>query len=258
MTEGMQTEVDYRIDYKRQSSVINPGVFNTKGLRIDVIGAGATGSYVVLQLAKMGLFNIHVWDADVVEGHNLPNQLYGVSDIGVPKVEALKAIVKQLTDVDIITHQEFVTAETQELGDIVFLLTDSMSSRKEIYESCLKYNPNAQLCVETRLAATQGRIYAFNPTDPLFQERYEGTLYSDVDAEVSECGTTIVMGASSSMIASMAVWQMIKWFKYSEGETVPPPEFELFVYISPSFNIMNLDSAAGAQATSVSETISLA
>lgn len=253
---SQQTEVDYRIDYKRQNSVINPGVFNNKGLRIDVIGAGATGSYVVLQLAKMGLFNIHVWDADVVEGHNLPNQLYGVSDIGVPKVEALKKIVKQLTDVDIETHQEFVTAETQELGEIVFLLTDSMSSRKEIYENCLKYNPRSQICIETRLAATQGRIYAFNPTDYLYQEKYEGTLYSDVEAEVSECGTTIVMGASSSMIASMAVWQMIKWVKWDNGEDVPPPEFELFVYISPSFNIMNLD--AGAEATSVSETISIA
>lgn len=253
-----QTEVDVKIDYKRQNSIISPADFNNEGMRIDVIGVGATGSYVVLQLAKMGLFNIHVWDADVVEGHNLPNQLYGLQDIGKPKVEALKQIVKSLTDVDIITHQEFVTAETKGLGNIVFLLTDSMSSRKEIYENCLKYNPLTRLCIETRLAATQGRIYAFDPTDMVMQEMWEETLYSDVEAEVSECGTTIVMGASSSLIASMAVWQMIKWYKGTHGDEANLPEFELFVFISPKFSIKNLRDDFGAGSIpSVSETIEL-
>ena len=233
----MQTEVSSKIDFKRQSSIISPAEFNASGKRIDIIGAGATGSYVALQLAKMGLVNIHVWDGDVVEAHNLPNQLYGLSDIGRPKVEALRDIVKQLTDVDLQIHNEFV--KDQQLGNIVFLLTDSMSSRKEIYENCMKYNPDTEICIETRLSATQGRIYAFNPTDTMFQTMWEDTLCTDEVAEVSECGTTIVMGASSSMVASVAVWQMIKWFLFTNGKTEIPPEFELFLFISPKFKTKN-------------------
>lgn len=221
-----------QIDFERQTHYLNPFEFNTKNYRIDVIGAGATGSYVVLQLAKMGLSNIHVWDKDTIESHNLPNQLYGLSDVGKSKVEALHDIILANTGIKIFPHNEFVDSNmTEPLGDIVFLLTDTMSSRKEIYESCLKLG-SSSLCIETRLSATQGRIYSFDPTDFAMQDKWEKTLYSDAEAERSECGTTITMGASSSMMASMAVWQMIKWYKNSV------PEFEILYSVAPNYNIL--------------------
>ena len=234
------SEIPNKIDFKRQLAIFDPSLFTDDDCRIDVIGAGATGSYVVLQLAKLGITNIHVWDADCVEAHNLPNQLYGIEDIGKSKVDALKDIIKRLSGIEINVHKEFVTKDTMGLGKVVFLLTDSMASRKEIYEWCLKYNPNTQLCVETRLAATNGRVYTFNPTDIVDQGNWESTLYTDATAEKSECGTTIVMGASSSYIASMAVWQMIKWWSFTNGKSEITPEFELLVFIAPKFKIINL------------------
>jgi len=48
--------------------------FNQK--RVDIIGAGATGSHVVMLLAILGFTNIHVWDFDRVEAHNLANQSF--------------------------------------------------------------------------------------------------------------------------------------------------------------------------------------
>lgn len=234
-------EIPYKIDFKRQLAIFDPSNFSSSNNRIDVIGVGATGSYVVLQLAKLGITNIHVWDADCVEAHNLPNQLYGIEDIGKPKVEALKEIIYRLTGINIICHKKFVTKDTKDLGQVIFLLTDSMSSRQEIYNGCLKYNPNTQICIETRLAATTGRIYTFNPTDILDQENWEKTLYTDVVAEKSECGTTIVMGASSSYVASMAVWQMIKWWSFTNGAADVAPEFELLLFIAPKFKIVNLN-----------------
>ena len=47
--------------------------FNTP---IHIIGCGATGSWVALMLAKMGISNITCWDFDKVEEHNLPNQFF--------------------------------------------------------------------------------------------------------------------------------------------------------------------------------------
>lgn len=96
------------IDFERQHAFLDPANFNQKNYRIDIIGAGATGSYVAFQLAKMGIQGMHIWDADVVKSHNLPNQLYGLADVGKPK-----------------THNEFVNSETGMLGDIVFLLPNT-------------------------------------------------------------------------------------------------------------------------------------
>jgi molybdopterin/thiamine biosynthesis adenylyltransferase len=230
------------IDFERQHAFLDPANFNQKNYRIDIIGAGATGSYVAFQLAKMGIQGMHIWDADVVESHNLPNQLYGLADVGKPKVEALSEYLKEIAGIEVTTHNEFVNSETGMLGDIVFLLTDTMSSRKEIYESCLKYYAT-QLCIETRLSATQGRVYAFNPTDLTDQMRWEKTLYSDEVAEKSECGTSIMMGASSSMIASMAVWQFIKWVTkrddtIDEKYRLANPEFEVLFSVYPNYNFL--------------------
>ena len=120
----------------------------------------------------------------------------------------------------------------------MFLLTDTMSSRKDIFENCIALNMNSKLVVETRLAATQGRVYAFDPGDTLWTEEWQNTLYSDENAERSECGTTIVMGVSSSLIADVAVWQFIKWFNKSTGKSDVAPEFELLICMSPYFNIL--------------------
>src|SRR5690554_7355564 len=73
----------------------------------DVTGV-QTCALPILQLAKLGITNITVWDFDVVEEHNVPNQLFGLNDIGKPKVEALKQIVAEHTGTEInIKNEKF-------------------------------------------------------------------------------------------------------------------------------------------------------
>ena len=79
------------LEVMRHLSVFSPHAFGNK--RVDVVGAGATGSRIVFSLAKLGVANIHVWDFDKVEEHNIPNQVFSLSDIGKFKGEALKEIV---------------------------------------------------------------------------------------------------------------------------------------------------------------------
>ena len=117
------------IDPTRHLSVFSPHAFGKK--RVDIIGAGATGSRIVLSLAKLGVENIHVWDFDKVEEHNIANQIYGLENIGEPKVRALADVIKKSTGTAITAHDERVDGSKQ-LGEAVFLLTDTMESRKEI------------------------------------------------------------------------------------------------------------------------------
>jgi len=204
-----------RVDPLRHLSVFSPHKFGNR--RVDVIGCGATGSRIVLSLAKLGIENIHCWDFDVVEEHNIANQIFGIGDIGQLKVEALADIVEVQTGAKVHIHTEKVDG-SQVLGEIVFLLTDTMESRREIWDKALKFKLRTQLMVETRMGADNGRIYAVNPNKPGHIKAWEETLYADDEAEVSACGASISVGPTAEIIAGLAVWQMIRWFAIEQGE----------------------------------------
>lgn len=211
-------------DYWRQLDLFSPEKFGDK--EVHVVGVGATGSYVALLLAKMGVRNIHVWDFDDVESHNLPNQVYRLKDVGRAKVDALKEIISEATGTEISAHNQAVTGGTA-LRGIVFLLVDSMNVRKEIWSGSLKFKLPVELMVETRMAIDNGRVYAIRPSRPADIKLWEGTLYSDEEAEESPC-TARSIAPTVAYIASLAVWKLIKFHNGEEFES------ELIVSARPS------------------------
>jgi molybdopterin/thiamine biosynthesis adenylyltransferase len=56
-------------------------------------GCGADGSITAMKLARLGVGKIIAVDPDILEKHNLENQMYTEKDLGKPKVLALKRIV---------------------------------------------------------------------------------------------------------------------------------------------------------------------
>lgn len=183
-------------DYWRQLDVFNPTNFKTP---VHIIGVGATGSWIALVLAKMGVQNITAWDFDCVEVHNLPNQIYGLEEVGLLKVEALKKILYRDCGVEITAKAERVDG-SQKLSGIVYICVDTMSARREIWEKSLKLNIGISLVVETRLGAELGLIYTIRPLNPRDIKGYENTLYSDEEAEESPC----TYRAISTVVSSIA------------------------------------------------------
>lgn len=198
------------MDYSRQLEVFRPEEFNTP---VNIVGAGAVGSWVALFLAKLGIKDITVWDFDIVAEHNLPNQLFHIRDIDSPKVEALHYIVKDATGIEIEIKNTRVTGNEQ-LSGIVFMLTDTMSSRFEIWREAIRMKPSVKLLIETRMDLEGGRIYNVNPLDLTHIKNYEETLYSDEEASVSACGASQSVIATAVNIASKAVWQLIKYHNH--------------------------------------------
>lgn len=202
------------VDPLRHLSVFSPHAFG--GRRVDVIGCGAVGSRVVLSLTKLGVGNIHAWDFDTIEEHNIANQVFGQKHIGWSKVEALAQIVREATEAKIEAHNERVDG-SQSLGEVVFLLTDTMESRKEIWEKSLKFKLGVKLLIETRMGADSGRIYTLNPSQLSHIKAWEETLYADDEAEVSVCGASISVGPTAEIISGLAVWQMVRAFAIECG-----------------------------------------
>jgi len=86
---------------------------------------------------------------------------------------------------------------------VVFLLVDSMDVRKDIWNGALKFKLPVEFMIETRMAIDNRRVYAIRPSNPGDIRLWEGTLYSDEEAEESPC-TNRAIAQTVSYIASLA------------------------------------------------------
>jgi molybdopterin/thiamine biosynthesis adenylyltransferase len=200
------------LDNSRHYLIYNPTLIPP--ISVDLIGAGAIGSFIALELAKLGVPNLTIWDFDKVEEHNLANQLYGEDHIGWSKIEALKDVLQYLTSSETVSKITFKNEKVtdQPLGNIVFMATDTMKSRKDIFETSLKMNIDSKLMIETRMGAQIAEIYSINPNSPRQIKVWEGSLFSDDEAaEESVCGLRSTVVSTANKTASLAVEQFINW-----------------------------------------------
>ena len=225
------------IDTARHDAFFNPA--NLEG-QIDIIGVGAVGSKVAMEIAKLGLKDIRLWDGDEVESHNIANQAFHLSDIGKPKVVAMQEHIKSATGLDVVANNRFITDAT-ELGRVVFLCVDTMAARKEIFEKCLKNNFITEQVIEVRMGEEELCVYAFNPCARSEIINWEATLIDDAQTVESACGARTTVGATASMTSALAVTRFMQWFKWktepSDGDVMP--KFEQVVMLRPLITISN-------------------
>lgn len=106
--------------------------------RIAICGAGALGSNLAVNLARMGVVNLTVIDKDRVELHNISTQIYGLDDVGGLKSDALRNLIDREIGAEIISVARELTAKnvTKLLRgfDLVVDAFDNSSSRRFVYE----------------------------------------------------------------------------------------------------------------------------
>lgn len=196
----------HNLDISRHMELFDPDKFN---LPITIIGAGATGSWLALSLAKLGITDITVYDFDTVEEHNIPNQAFGIDQIGQPKVKAIHNLIFQDTGTKIKFKNERFS--NQRVAGIVFLMVDSMKVRKEIWDNSLKLKSAVKLLVEPRMGLDVGRVYNVDPMNMNHIKKYEDTYYDDDVAEVSACGASMTVVTTALGIVSWCGRQLINF-----------------------------------------------
>ncbi len=202
----------------RQADLIPIKVLNTK---INIIGAGAIGSFTTLALAKMGFSNLEIWDSDTVSVENMNSQFYRFSDIDKPKVKALKDLVKDFTGVNIKTN--FCFYESGILDGIIVTAVDSMEARKLIWEQQKNKAINSIALIDPRMGAEVAALYVYNPMD-ITSSVYEESLYSDEDALEERCTAkatiycaTMLSGLVAKVIKQICTsehrihWHLCNW-----------------------------------------------
>jgi molybdopterin/thiamine biosynthesis adenylyltransferase len=108
--------------------------------RLTICGAGALGSHLADNLARQGFRQLRVIDRDRVEEHNVGTQLYGESDVGAWKIEALRQRLFRATGVEIEALRKELcdrTARTLlQTGGLVIDVFDNSTSRRLVQDHC--------------------------------------------------------------------------------------------------------------------------
>jgi len=192
--------------FLRQIDILDP---KACAVPIFIIGAGATGSFTALSLAKMGFTDIRVFDADSIEEHNFPNQLFPIKTLGKNKAEALETVVEEFTGVRITANP--INYKLQPLKGIVVSALDSMKGRKQIYKNCLKNKDQIKLLIDPRTGPELFRLLTVDIGIELERKSYEKTLHSEADVDEAPCtGRTIIY---SVLLVSAFICRQIKQFQ---------------------------------------------
>lgn len=175
--------------------------------RFVVVGAGAIGSMVVNGLSKMGARNITVFDFDKLEDHNFANQMYPVSQLGKPKVEALAATASDFGDCKIIPvnkpwNPDSVKETNTELVDIVLACVDNMDVRRAIFDY-YKQEGRAKFFIDGRMSAFVYKVYGIDLSTPKAIERYEKSLHPQKDSAPEPCGQKSIIYTVYAVAAQM-------------------------------------------------------
>lgn len=181
-----------------------------KKSRACLLGVGGLGSPAAMQLAAMGVGYLRIVDRDVVELTNLHRQhLYGVDDVGIPKVEAAAKRLRQLNPYITIKPMPVSVNETNAEDivrgmDVVVDGLDSMKARYAVNRACVKLGVPY---VFGAAVATNGNVSTIVAAETACLECFYGNLD---DSKLPKCGVVGVHPSLVNIIASLEVSEAIR------------------------------------------------
>ncbi len=176
-----------------------------------IVGVGGLGSPAAMYLAAAGVKKIILADHDNVELSNLQRQIiHGTESIGQSKVESGAATLARINpNVDVVPVQKKLhTKELAELirdVDVVLDACDNFETRFAVNAACVKAKiplvSGAAIRMEGQVIVFQG----YQKDSPCYR-----CLYSEENAEDSNCATNGVMAPLVGIIGAVQAMEAIK------------------------------------------------
>jgi hypothetical protein len=191
--------------YSRQQDIVPPE--RIAACQATVIGVGAVGRQVALQLTALGIPYLQLVDFDVVETSNLASQGYLEEDLGQLKVEATAALCKRVNSGAKIIPVAERFRRSLEIGNAVFVCVDKIDVRRLIWEAVKN---TASFYVDGRMSAEVLRI--LTACDSPSHRHYPTTLFRSEEAFVGACTakTTIYC---ANIAAGLMIAQFTKYLR---------------------------------------------
>ena len=172
-----------------------------------VMGVGAIGRQVALQLAALGIQNLRLIDFDTVELTNVTTQGYRQSDLGLAKILATKSAVHEIDPTIEVTMIRDRFRPRHCVGEAYFCCVDSISTRAAIWRAV---NLTAQFWCDGRMLGEVLRILTVaNGTG---QEHYPTTLFAQSEAQVGSCTARSTI-YTANIAAGLMLHQFSRWLR---------------------------------------------
>ena len=178
-----------------------------QNLTATVIGVGAIGRQVALQLAALGMRRLQLIDFDVVEETNVTTQGYFASDISLPKVTATAAVVRQIDPTIEITTINDRYRATHKVGEAVFCCVDSITTRAAIWRSV---NKTCDFWADGRMLGEVIRVLAV--THDAGRDHYPITLFAASEAQPGRCTARSTI-YTANLAAGLMLHQFTRWLR---------------------------------------------
>jgi len=191
--------------YSRQSDIVP--IDRIAGCKATVIGVGAIGRQVALQLTAIGINWLQLIDFDVIEISNLASQGYLQDDLGRQKVHATADLCRQINhDLEVYEVDDRFRRGT-ETGNAVFVCVDKIEIRRLIWEAI---KDKVVFFTDGRMSAEVLRVLSVS--DLASYEHYPMTLFSPEQAYHGPCTakTTIYC---ANIAAGFMVAQFTKYLR---------------------------------------------
>lgn len=176
--------------------------------KISVIGVGAIGRQVALQLAALGARKLQLVDFDVVDESNVTTQGYVRNEVAMAKVVALQRTIRELdpsVEVEPIPDR---FRPQQSVGECVFCCVDSIAARAAIWRSV---GPRCEFWADGRMLGETIRVLV--AADDLGRLRYPQTLFHADEAQSGRCTARSTL-YSANIAAGLLVHQFVRWLRH--------------------------------------------
>jgi len=205
----MTTGSDER--FSRQRDIVPPE--RIAGCKATVIGVGAIGRQVALQLSAIGIPWLQIIDHDKVEWSNLASQGYLEGDMGKPKVNATLELcwrINATCEIHIVPER---FRRSMEVGNVVFCCVDRIDVRRLVWESV---KDKISFFTDGRMSAEVLRILTAYNDDS--RNYYPTTLFNSDEAFVGPCAakTTIYC---ANIAAGLMVAQFTRYLRQLPVDT---------------------------------------
>ncbi|QDT87389.1 ThiF family adenylyltransferase [Gimesia chilikensis] len=192
--------------FERQSELVPAE--KLRSLTVTVIGVGAIGRQVALQLASLGVRQLQLVDYDRVEPTNITTQGYQAADLGLSKVEATARMVRAIdADMNVETINDRFRPGLA-TGEVVFCCVDSISSRAAIWRAL------RERCIFWCDGRMRGEVLrVLTAVDSTTRMHYDGTLFPQAEAQTGACTSRSTI-YTAGIAAGLMLHQLTRWLRH--------------------------------------------
>jgi hypothetical protein len=176
---------------------------------VVIVGVGAIGSELAVQLVRLGVRQLTLIDADQVNEHNLALQGYDEAELGQPKVTALAARLARIRTAVNITarvaewHPDL--CPPLPTSHVLFSTVDAIGTRSRLFAHELL--PRRAVCLfDARMSSEAFEAYCVPCQEPALIQAYRASLFAPGEALEEPCtarGTCYCATIAAACLAAM-------------------------------------------------------